>query len=116
MRLWVILIDVLIKNTTAFVNGQFVDCDIAISENKIQKIDRKKQLSKDRFEFVLDCSDSKKIAIPGLVNAHTHVAMSLLRGYGEGLSLHDWLKKSIWPVEAKLNSAEVCAGAKLGIC
>jgi 5-methylthioadenosine/S-adenosylhomocysteine deaminase len=43
---------------------------------------------------------------PGLVNGHTHAAMSLLRGVGDDLPLMRWLKERIWPVEAALVSAE----------
>ncbi|MCB1889869.1 MAG: TRZ/ATZ family hydrolase [Rhodocyclaceae bacterium] len=44
--------------------------------------------------------------IPGLVNAHTHAAMSLLRGIGDDLPLMEWLNTAIWPVEGKHVSAE----------
>ncbi len=39
--------------------------------------------------------------IPGLVNAHTHAAMSLFRGLADDLPLMDWLQKHVWPAEAK---------------
>ncbi|MDN5863697.1 MAG: TRZ/ATZ family hydrolase [Gammaproteobacteria bacterium] len=42
------------------------------------------------------------ILIPGLVNAHTHAAMTLLRGYADDLALEPWLKERIWPAEARL--------------
>ena len=45
---------------------------------------------------------SNKLMIPGFVNAHSHIPMTLLRGYGEGLSLHDWLEKRIYPFEAQM--------------
>jgi len=40
--------------------------------------------------------------IPGLVNGHTHAAMTLFRGYGDDLPLMQWLQEKIWPLEAKL--------------
>jgi 5-methylthioadenosine/S-adenosylhomocysteine deaminase len=43
---------------------------------------------------------------PGLINAHSHAAMSLLRGVGDDLSLQNWLEKRIWPMEAQLVSPE----------
>ena len=43
---------------------------------------------------------------PGFVNAHTHAAMSLLRGAGDDLPLHEWLQTRIWPLESKLVSEE----------
>jgi 5-methylthioadenosine/S-adenosylhomocysteine deaminase len=43
---------------------------------------------------------------PGLINAHSHAAMSLLRGVGDDLSLQNWLEKRIWPMEGQLISPE----------
>ena len=40
--------------------------------------------------------------IPGLINAHTHAAMSLFRGLADDLPLMDWLSNHIWPAEARL--------------
>ncbi|MBQ3764924.1 MAG: amidohydrolase family protein, partial [Synergistaceae bacterium] len=44
----------------------------------------------------------KMAVIPGFVNAHTHAAMTLLRGLGEEAPLMEWLQTKIWPVEEKL--------------
>lgn len=44
----------------------------------------------------------KMAVIPGFVNAHTHAAMTLLRGLGEEAPLMEWLQNKIWPVEEKL--------------
>ena len=44
--------------------------------------------------------------IPGLVNAHTHVAMNLMRGVGDDLALMPWLEQRIWPIEGRLVDAE----------
>lgn len=62
-------------------------------------------------EQVIDCSG--KLVMPGLVNAHTHLAMSLLRGFGEDVKLQDWLEKKIWPLEAKLNEDDIYWGSML---
>jgi len=51
--------------------------------------------------------------VPGLVNAHTHAAMTLLRGYGDDLPLMQWLEEKIWPVEARLTDEDVYWGARL---
>ncbi|RXK46427.1 amidohydrolase [Halorientalis pallida] len=53
--------------------------------------------------------------IPGLVNAHTHVAMTLLRGYADDKPLDAWLQEDIWPVEAELTAEDVRAGTRLGV-
>ena len=65
------------------------------------------------FERVVDCTG--KVLMPGFVNAHTHVPMTLMRGYGGGCDLHTWLNKYIFPAEAKLDERCVAAGAALGL-
>jgi 5-methylthioadenosine/S-adenosylhomocysteine deaminase len=54
-----------------------------------------------RFQPKLERVLDKHILIPGLVNLHTHAAMSLLRGLADDLPLMDWLQNHIWPAEAK---------------
>lgn len=54
-----------------------------------------------------------KTVVPGLWNAHTHAAMTLFRGYGDDLPLMEWLRKKIWPVEARLDADDVYWGARL---
>ena len=56
-----------------------------------------------------------KIVMPGLCNAHSHVAMTLLRGYAEGYSLQDWLFTKIFPVEDRLDGDDIYWGTMLGI-
>ena len=51
--------------------------------------------------------------VPGLVNAHTHAAMTLFRGYGDDLPLMQWLETKIWPVEARLDGEDVYWGTRL---
>ena len=55
------------------------------------------------------------LLMPGFVNAHTHVAMTLLRGYGEDLPLQSWLFDRIFPFEDKLSAEAVYWGSLLGI-
>ncbi len=51
--------------------------------------------------------------VPGLVNGHTHAAMTLFRGYGDDLPLMEWLETRIWPAEAKLTTEDVYWGTRL---
>lgn len=51
--------------------------------------------------------------VPGLVNAHTHAAMTLFRGYADDLPLMEWLEHHIWPAEARLDADDVYWGARL---
>ncbi|WP_440990478.1 amidohydrolase [Haloarchaeobius baliensis] len=55
------------------------------------------------------------LVMPGLVNAHTHVAMTLLRGYADDKPLDAWLQEDIWPAEGALTPADVRVGAELGM-
>lgn len=57
-----------------------------------------------------------QVLMPGLVNAHGHAAMALLRGYADDLSLEAWLNEHIWPTEGRLVSEEfVRDGTRLAI-
>ncbi len=58
---------------------------------------------------------TNRLLVPGMVNAHTHVAMTLLRGYGEDLPLQSWLFDRIFPFEDKLYNEAVYWGSMLGI-
>ncbi|MFB6122124.1 MAG: amidohydrolase [Haloferacaceae archaeon] len=55
------------------------------------------------------------LVIPGLVNAHTHASMTLLRGYADDKPLDAWLREDIWPVEAALTPDDIRVGAELGV-
>ena len=55
------------------------------------------------------------LLIPGLVNAHTHAAMTLFRGYGEDLPLSRWLEERIFPAEDRLTERAVLLGTQLSI-
>ena len=65
------------------------------------------------FAQEIDCGGN--VLMPGLVNAHTHIPMTLLRGYAGGCDLHTWLNDWIVPAEAKLDDRAVRAGADLAL-
>ncbi len=50
---------------------------------------------------------------PALINTHTHLPMTLLRGYADDLPLHEWLNKQIWPAEKQWLSAEFVADSTM---
>ncbi|RZS37703.1 5-methylthioadenosine/S-adenosylhomocysteine deaminase [Herbihabitans rhizosphaerae] len=54
------------------------------------------------------------ILLPGLVNAHAHSPMTVLRGLGGDLPLMRWLHEAIWPAEARLSDVDIAAGMRLG--
>src|SRR5689334_8047194 len=53
------------------------------------------------------------LLVPGLVNGHTHAAMTLFRGYGSDLPLMAWLEQKIWPAESRLTDDDVYWGTRL---
>ena len=55
-----------------------------------------------------------KILLPGLINTHTHLSMTLFRGLADDMSLDSWLNDHIWPMEANLNGEYCYIGALLG--
>src|SRR3989442_15987218 len=61
---------------------------------------------------VIDCSG--KVLIPGLINPHTHLSMTLFRGYADDLELQQWLEKKIWPLEKRLTGEMCYSGGLLG--
>lgn len=56
------------------------------------------------------------VLIPGLINLHTHAAMSLLRGFGDDMPLMDWLKEKIWPAEQAHVSTDFVRDGSLLAC
>lgn len=69
-----------------------------------------------RFPDYREIRLERHALIPGLVNAHTHAAMSLMRGMADDLPLMRWLKEHIWPAEAKLVSHEFVRDGTLLAC
>jgi 5-methylthioadenosine/S-adenosylhomocysteine deaminase len=55
------------------------------------------------------------LVIPGLVNAHCHMAMTLLRGYAEEKPLHEWLTEEVGPVEAAFTPEDIRVGTELAL-
>ena len=55
------------------------------------------------------------VAIPGLINCHTHAAMTMFRGSAEDVSAHSWFNDHIWPMEVNLTPRDVALGARLAI-
>jgi len=96
---------ILIKNI--ILNGK--KKDIFIKKSQIKKIGKNLNL---KAEEKID-GKGKKAVLPGLINCHTHSAMTLFRGYGDDLPLKEWLEKKIWPLEAKLTEDDIYWGTKL---
>lgn len=68
------------------------------------------------FEGAETVGGEHMVALPGLVNTHTHAAMTLLRGYADDMTLEAWLQTRIWPFEMRLEADDVYWGTLLAIC
>jgi len=102
----------LIKDASILEDGRLLrNVNIAIDGSRIAGIDPGIADESGDGE-VIDASG--KLAIPGLVNAHTHLAMTLFRGYADDMELMAWLSEKIWPLEAKLTAEDIRWGVKLG--
>ncbi len=100
----------LIKNIDAYIDGKILeDTSILIDGKEI------KQVGGETEELSVDnVIDGKgMLALPGLVNTHTHVAMTLFRSYADDVALMDWLQNHIWPAEDNLNYDFVYWGTQL---
>ena len=85
---------------------------LAVKDGKITFVGKSSRASGIKAETRIE--GHGKVALPGLINCHTHVPMTLFRGLAEDQPLKRWLKEKIWPLEAKLKPEDIYAGALLG--
>ncbi len=78
---------------------------VAINKGRIAAIGPAHQLTK-QFQPQTKIALDNHVLLPGLVNAHCHAAMTLLRGAAEDLELQSWLRDAIWPLEARMVTPE----------
>jgi len=112
-----VAVDLLIVNgvlVTMSVEGSILEAGaVAVKNGKIKDIGPSVELI-DRYIANKIIDARNKIVMPGLVNTHTHVSMTLLRGLADDVPLKIWLEKHIWPAERKyIKSETVVLGAKL---
>jgi 5-methylthioadenosine/S-adenosylhomocysteine deaminase len=88
---------------------------VAITKDRITAIGTKAEIEKN-FRGRQTINAARRVVIPGLVNTHTHIPMTLFRGIADDLDLQEWLTKYIFPAEAKnVDEAFVRAGTRLGL-
>jgi len=91
------------------------DGAVAVKNGEIVAVGKSSDLTKT-YRAKETINAKGKVVIPGLINTHTHVPMSLYRGIADDLDLQEWLTKYIFPAEAKnVNEAFVRAGTRLGL-
>jgi len=109
---------ILSGGTVITMNAQreiFTEGAVVVQGNSIVAVGPAVELAeKYEAEETLDCTG--RVIVPGLVNAHTHVPMSLLRGLADDLRLEVWLHGYMLPVERKFVSPEFCYWGALLSC
>ena len=76
--------------------------DILIEGNKIKKIE--KNINEEADKII---NASGKVVMPGLINTHSHISMSIFRETVDGLKTQDWLTQKIWPIEDQLTDEDI---------
>ncbi len=99
---------IIIPMTTA--SHYYLTGDIGITDKIISHVGNTPE------DFIPDTviDGSGFIVMPGLVNAHNHLSMTLLRSYADDMDLFSWLKDKIWPVEERLTPDDIYWGSMLG--
>lgn len=105
---WSAIMDILIRNCNLISMSENrpkyeENVNIYIENDKITEIG--KDVTPNPGAYIIDARD--KICMPGLINTHTHLSMSIFRETLDGYTLQDWLRQKIWPMEDKLTSEDV---------
>ena len=85
---------------------------VGIEGRKIVYVDDKPPVEKSALRVI---SGGRRLLMPGLINSHSHLPMTLLRSYADDFRLKEWLFDHVLPAEAKLDERCVAAGIRLGL-
>lgn len=103
--------NILIKNANVLLGAKVEETSILIQDKIIKEIG---EIAQDiKIDKTID--GRNKLAMPGLINSHTHIAMSLFRNYADDLLFWPWLTERIMPKEDKLKAEDVYWGSMLSI-
>lgn len=91
---------------------RYYDAGLAINEGRILALGAWDELN-TRFSPLQTLDYRDCLLLPGLINAHTHAAMTVFRGAADDLPLEAWLQTRIWPLERALNPRMVQLGSLL---
>jgi 5-methylthioadenosine/S-adenosylhomocysteine deaminase len=107
------MLDTLIKNAVLLpmtAPGEVIyGANVGIKDGKTVFVGR------DEAEAASVIDAAGRLVMPGLINAHAHTAMCVMRGYADDYSLRSWLYDKVFPVEARLDERSIVAGAELGM-
>jgi len=111
---------ILIKNTTIITQNPQREIiekgGLVIEKDAIEAIGQSKEIERQygrRAEKIIN--GQNKVVLPGLINAHGHLAMTLLRGFADDLSLEDWWFKYVYPAESRFTAKHVYWGSLLAM-
>ncbi len=105
---------ILIRNTQilSMTGAALQQGDILIEQNKIAALGAVSAEEAIGAEVI---DGSHTLAMPGLINTHSHAAMTLLRSYADDMELMSWLNDKIWPAEAKFVNESIYWGTGLAV-
>ena len=107
------MLDTLIKNATVIPMTErglvLHNASIGIKDGKIALVG----CGEPEANEIIDAAG--RVVMPGLINAHAHTAMCVMRGYADDYTLQSWLFDKVFPVEARLDERAIVAGATLGM-
>jgi 5-methylthioadenosine/S-adenosylhomocysteine deaminase len=113
------MFDLLIQNTHVLhvsLDGEVHihrDHDIAIEGNRISAVEPTGTIHPGRAREIIEAGGM--VAMPGLINTHSHVPMVIFRGLAEDVSLEKWFNEYMWPLESNLQEEDVYWGMLLGL-
>jgi len=110
--------DLAIKNTILVTFqgdslGIIEDGAVGIEMDKVSFVGKTKDLDEENYNSIID--GSGHLTMPGLIDAHIHSGLALLRGTAQDVPEIEWMNKALGPITQHMNEDDLLAGSKLGI-
>ena len=102
----------LFENIKILTPDGMIEGYLGVVDSKIAYIGKD---APEGYEDARKISGTRRALIPGLINTHSHVPMTLMRGYADDYDLNTWLTQHIFPAEDKLDEKCVECGTVIGI-
>ena len=100
-----------VQNADIYIDGEFI-LSVKNSEDA-KEVEKNKKIREFEPDRIINAQNM--LIIPALYNSHSHLPMTMFKGYAEDMELQTWLSDKIWPAEKKLNDIMVYYGALWGI-